>query len=201
MIVKRTLTTLQIMQFLVGAVYAMAHSFVTYHIPVPMGGASSMADGTSGGPASPSVAATVASGLLARLSGHRSGNNPVPSQEELVVQVPVQCVTTPGQTFAIWLNVLYLAPLTYLFVNFFIKSYLRRSSQESVRQKARGGRRLSNVALAERAGWDAAKDIEREVYGEGSNREAEGTTVRRPADENVELAIKRCEACIQLDRQ
>ena len=38
----------------------------------------------------------------------------------------VPCIDTSGQTFAIWLNVLYLTPLTFLFVRFFVKSYIRR---------------------------------------------------------------------------
>lgn len=35
----------------------------------------------------------------------------------------VSCINTSGQTFAIWFNVLYLAPLTVLFVRFFVKNY------------------------------------------------------------------------------
>ncbi|KAK9320726.1 GNS1/SUR4 family-domain-containing protein [Lipomyces orientalis] len=34
------------------------------------------------------------------------------------------CLVNPGQTFALWLNVLYLAPLTYLFIGFWIDSYI-----------------------------------------------------------------------------
>lgn len=41
-------------------------------------------------------------------------------------QVP--CIDTSGQAFAIYLNLIYLAPLTGLFVRFFVKSYLRRTS-------------------------------------------------------------------------
>ncbi len=114
----------------------------------------------------------------------------------------VPCIATTGETFAIWLNVLYLAPLTYLFVKFFITSYLRRSNAESARVARLGKngvdgtvdskgrdvaaasgnatlaatiatteeevlRRLSNVGnLAEKAGWDAARGLEKEVYGE-----------------------------------
>lgn len=108
------------------------------------------------------------------------------------------CIATSSETFAIWLNVLYLAPLTYLFMKFFITSYLRRSNAEMTRGKdavdssAKSKRklvapsssgpaslvaaiasteeevrhRLSNVGnLAEKAGWDAAVDLEKEVYG------------------------------------
>lgn len=35
------------------------------------------------------------------------------------------CIDTTGETFAIWFNVLYLTPLTVLFLRFFIKSYFR----------------------------------------------------------------------------
>ncbi|VVT48869.1 uncharacterized protein SAPINGB_P001990 [Magnusiomyces paraingens] len=35
------------------------------------------------------------------------------------------CLETPGQLFALVFNVVYLAPLTYLFVNFWIESYVR----------------------------------------------------------------------------
>jgi len=44
-----------------------------------------------------------------------------------IVDVIQPCITTSGTTFAVWLNVLYLAPLTILFVNFFISSYLQRT--------------------------------------------------------------------------
>jgi len=90
-------------------------------------------------------------------------------------QKVVPCITGTGETFAIWLNVLYLAPLTYLFVSFFIASYLRRSNAESARAKKLAAdddekmRRMSNVALAEKAGWDAAKGLQKEVYGQNGD--------------------------------
>lgn len=34
------------------------------------------------------------------------------------------CIDTTGQSFAIWLNLFYLAPLTVLFLRFFIKAYV-----------------------------------------------------------------------------
>jgi GNS1/SUR4 family len=52
----------------------------------------------------------------------------------------VKCINTSGQTFAIWLNVVYLTPLTFLFVRFFIKSYLRRGELLAARQKALKGK-------------------------------------------------------------
>jgi hypothetical protein len=37
----------------------------------------------------------------------------------------MSCIDTTGETFAIWFNVLYLTPLTFLFLRFFVKSYFR----------------------------------------------------------------------------
>lgn len=88
-------------------------------------------------------------------------------EETVYEEKLVPCIVTTGQTFAIWLNVLYLAPLTYLFVKFFITSYLRRSGAESARKDKT--RRESQVSVAEKAGWDAARHIEAEVYGTGEH--------------------------------
>ncbi len=128
-VIKRSLTSLQITQFLVGASYAMAHSFVYYYIPVAL-------DATTYAPRA------------------------------------VSCVTTSGATFAIWLNVLYLAPLTYLFASFFVASYIKRSSAQKKRQAVED--LASAGLLAEKAGWDAAKKVEKEVYGQGGEVATEG---------------------------
>ncbi|KXX79065.1 Elongation of fatty acids protein sre1 [Madurella mycetomatis] len=161
MIIKRTLTSMQITQFLVGASCAMVHSFISYTIPV-------ISASETGAPAAASAAANgsvaaVAAGVLSSVKG-RYARQTMP------------CITSSGPTFAIWLNVLYLAPLTYLFISFFIESYTPRSnaaSKQTHKRAANGttARRLSNVQMAEKAGWEAAKNVEREVYGE-SNEEA-----------------------------
>lgn len=39
----------------------------------------------------------------------------------------VNCIDTTGEAFAIYLNLLYLAPLTFLFARFFVKAYTGRS--------------------------------------------------------------------------
>ena len=143
LIIKRSLTTLQITQFLVGATYAMLHSFVSYSVPVA-------SSATKGAPAIPSVLA---------------GNGTVPSVsiKNDITYKTVPCISNNGATFAVWLNVLYLAPLTYLFMSFFVESYLRRSNAD----KTKKARRMSNnVVMAEKAGWEAAKNVNREVYGE-----------------------------------
>ncbi|ODA82860.1 hypothetical protein RJ55_01369 [Drechmeria coniospora] len=183
MAIKRTLTTMQITQFLVGASYAMAHSFVTYIVPVtvtrvvpasvpePAVLADPVIPHTGGtfdalkrlifGAPSPSMAAPAATVMA----------EPVIITETAYMEQP--CIGTAGETFAIWLNVLYLAPLTYLFVSFFIASYVKRSNAA---QKAVGKPRHSesNVAMAEKAGWDAARSMEREVYGGESMSDENG---------------------------
>ncbi|KAK4192126.1 fatty acid elongase [Podospora australis] len=152
MFIKRSLTSMQITQFLVGGSGAMIYSFITYSVPVishteeASSSASAVANGTSAGVVDP-------------VKGKYASQ-------------PTACVTSNGTTFAVWLNVFYLTPLTYLFVSFFIESYLRRSNATSSKGKGAQARRPSNnLAIAEKAGWEAAKNVKREVYGE-SNEEA-----------------------------
>ncbi|KAJ0118325.1 gns1 sur4 family protein [Diaporthe amygdali] len=187
--IKRTLTSLQITQFLVGASYAMIHSFVSYSIPmattVVQGAAAPAASSVdadtepASGPAFLDslkqivlgVASKVTTSVAEQAASAEANAEPEQStttQETVYTQEVVPCINTTGQTFAIWLNVLYLAPLTYLFVKFFITSYLRRSSAGSAQGKGKGSRE-SQVAVAEKAGWDAAQSIQQEVYGEGSS--------------------------------
>ncbi|KAF4505331.1 hypothetical protein G6O67_007289 [Ophiocordyceps sinensis] len=174
MAVKRTLTTMQITQFLVGASYAIAHSFVTYVAPITV--VRPVVDrlaavAVPANPVAPAPSGTL--GALMRLF-LGSATKQVPAVAVASVQEPTMvtetihfsqpCIVTAGETFAIWLNVLYLAPLTYLFVSFFIASYVKRSNAvHKMNGKAHAGE--SNVMLAEKAGWDAARGVEREVYG------------------------------------
>ncbi|KAL8730222.1 MAG: hypothetical protein Q9166_004199 [cf. Caloplaca sp. 2 TL-2023] len=66
----------------------------------------------------------------------------------------VNCLDTPGQTFAILLNFLYLAPLTVLFIQFFINTYVK---------KARSSSPPSNKDNVQQSGKTAAKDLRREL--------------------------------------
>ncbi|KAG5930414.1 hypothetical protein E4U42_001661 [Claviceps africana] len=179
LVVKRTLTTMQITQFIGGASYAILHSFISYLVPVTVTkmAATQMDDvpGSAADDAHPTAAAAAA-GVLDLLKkfilGSAGSESAVPGgagqrpssyvTETTLVAQP--CITTANETFAIWLNVLYLAPLTYLFVSFFIASYVKRSSANT-NVPGKPNRRLSNVALAEKAGWDAARGLEQEVYG------------------------------------
>lgn len=166
MFIKRTLTSMQITQFLVGASCAMLHSFISYTIPVIAVSQTDAAASSASAAANRSVAA-VAAGVLDSVKG-------------AYIHQAMPCVTSNGATWAVWLNVVYLAPLTYLFVSFFIESYTRRSHNSQTRKAA--ARRLSNVQLAERAGWDAAKGLEREVYGESNEQAIDSDTETKKAN-------------------
>ncbi|KAL2137197.1 hypothetical protein VTI74DRAFT_7744 [Chaetomium olivicolor] len=157
MIIKRSLTSMQITQFLVGGSGAMVHSFLSYTIPVIAGSQTDVPSSSASAVAS-NESVVAATGKLDDYKGEYARQT-------------MPCITSSGQTFAIWLNVFYLAPLTYLFVSFFIESYLRRSNSASQARKPATRRLSNNVQMAEKAGWEAAKNVEREVYGE-SNEEA-----------------------------
>ncbi|OTA59938.1 hypothetical protein K449DRAFT_397018 [Hypoxylon sp. EC38] len=183
-LIKRSLTSLQISQFIIGASCAIIHSFISYLVPVQVkvapAEATAVASSISAAASAAHTAASFIDGLKQTLFGaaEAAGAAAVVSSPEadsahqgaayITKYQKVDCITTTGATFAIWLNVFYLLPLTYLFVSFFIASYLRRSKAEVVRSKGNPDRRRSNVILAEKASWDAAKGVEREVYGESN---------------------------------
>ncbi|CAG8974366.1 hypothetical protein HYALB_00011298 [Hymenoscyphus albidus] len=160
---KRSLTTMQIVQFLVGATYAAIHSFVYYTIPVKVpvvkAAAEKITSVASAAISSESATASVAASttalvdLVKKYLFYAVGeqglaeniNAPVTTPSPKVAPITgndgikynveyqsVPCIATSGQTFAIWFNVLYLTPLTVLFVRFFVKSYLRRSQKRKV---------------------------------------------------------------------
>jgi len=174
---------MQIIQFLVGASYAALHSFVSYTIPVQVPDLATSAQNVAATAVS-SVAAVASSAgfgelvkkFLFRAAGEEglaenvNGGHPlgqVAQASSGTIQYhteyqTVQCIDTSGQTFAIWFNVLYLTPLTALFVRFFVKSYLRRTQKGG-----RGGHQTKHGA-AEKAGKDAIKGMEREIYTNGN---------------------------------
>ncbi|KAL6908392.1 fatty acid elongase [Trichoderma evansii] len=176
-VMKRTLTSMQITQFVVGASFAMVHSFITYIAPITSTHVvAEDAPVTRSAPIDYIIPTAVSAldSLKSLIFG--SDNNgaaaaaAAPSAQKMTTvtqtsQLAQPCIVTTGETFAIWLNVLYLAPLTYLFVSFFIASYVKRSTAA---QKLNGktARDMGDeVTLAEKAGWEAARNVEREVYG------------------------------------
>ncbi|KAF5024273.1 hypothetical protein F66182_3641 [Fusarium sp. NRRL 66182] len=182
--IKRTLTTMQITQFLVGATNAMAHSFVSYTVPVitthqhsaPIDATIAAPDASQETVADSAIeslkqfiwgaaeAVAAAPGVSADPVASKAANAETTFTTE-THYVTQPCIMTTGETFAIWLNVVYLAPLTYLFVSFFIASYVKRSNAAGkISHKGAIHDVNANVAIAEKAGWDAAKGIEKEIY-------------------------------------
>lgn len=177
-VMKRTLTSMQITQFVVGATFAMVHSFITYVAPITSTHiVAEDAPATKSAPIDYIIPTAISAldSLKNLIFGsdnvaHKAAAAASPSAQKMTTvtqtsQLAQPCIVTSGETFAIWLNVLYLAPLTYLFVSFFIASYVKRSTAA---QKLNGktARDMGDeVTLAEKAGWEAARNVEREVYG------------------------------------
>ena len=212
--VKRTLTTMQITQFLVGAGFAALHLFVSYTVPVsvahkvaeqitssvqPSSIASAVSSAVSSVTESASAVLPTATGpalaflwkLVYRAAGDEGlaenipvpGSSLIPAQQSHVptahavhVENPVQrllhthtvertvyrteyqhvpCIDTSGQAFAIYLNLIYLAPLTGLFMRFFVKSYFRRTNSKAKHQ-------TKHTPISKAVG-DAVHGVEREI--------------------------------------
>ena len=80
------------------------------------------------------------------------------AQEEIKYRMSsqrVHCLETSGQTLAIFMNLVYLAPLLYLFVTFFFNSYTARAHSDPPKPT-----KEENINQSSR---DAVKDIEREI--------------------------------------
>ena len=67
----------------------------------------------------------------------------------------VHCLDTSGQVLAILMNLVYLTPLAYLFITFFVSSYMTRAHSEPPKPTTE-----ENVKHSSR---DAIKDIEQEI--------------------------------------
>ncbi|KAL8773361.1 MAG: hypothetical protein Q9209_001755 [Squamulea sp. 1 TL-2023] len=66
----------------------------------------------------------------------------------------VNCLDTPGQTFAIFLNFLYLAPLACMFVHLFYTKYMKQARSSSPPSTSGNARQSSK---------EAAKDLRKEL--------------------------------------
>jgi GNS1/SUR4 family len=93
----------------------------------------------------------------------------------------VHCIDTSGQAFAILINCIYLAPLTWLFVRFFVRSYTTRGQQQGTSGRPSIGE----------SSKDAARDVKREVDRAlnehlGSTDDENGTA--KPSGEDADRA-------------
>ncbi|PWW80141.1 hypothetical protein C7212DRAFT_289387 [Tuber magnatum] len=115
---KRSLTSLQITQFVVGGSLAALHLFVYFTPTTYLPGSL--------------TEAVPSSSASAFVSSH---GMPVG------VKAPgmVHCLSNPGEVWAVVANVVYLTPLTYLFVSFFVESYIKGG-------KTKGATRAATLA-------------------------------------------------------
>ncbi|KAJ5581554.1 hypothetical protein N7535_000174 [Penicillium sp. DV-2018c] len=164
--IKRSLTTMQITQFVFGTNMAAAYLFVHYTIPYPSGSAALQQITKAASLAATATAELGSVSWLKKLAFRAAGAEGIaenvgtpfvaaPVQESGYSQQMVTCLDTTGQAFAVWLNVSYLLPLTYLFARFFVRSYLNR--------KDPGVKQPTHMEAAEKAGMDALKGLSREI--------------------------------------
>ncbi|KAJ5167504.1 uncharacterized protein N7482_006285 [Penicillium canariense] len=169
--IKRSLTTMQITQFVLGTNLAAAYLFVHYTIPYPVGSTALQHLSKTAAVATATAEAGVVP-WLKKLALRAAGAEGIAENVGGAVAAPasgytqqmVTCMDTTGQAFAIWLNVSYLLPLTYLFVRFFVRSYLNRKDPQQP----------THMEAAEKAGMDALKGLSREIQKaaiEGENSE------------------------------
>ena len=211
-VLKRTLTSMQIAQFVFGFAFAVVYLFVGYDQPVQSPYMYYHNLSTALPSATAMVARAVATadvgswikkailraagdeGLSSNirnrdgyLFGH-SGEQAVLAESDLLNHskeeiryrqeyVPTDCIDTSGQAFAIYLNLLYLLPLTMLFLRFFVKSYLKRPARGEGESQAR---RWS------KSGYDAAKSVEKELVK--AMRRDRGSALTSPAHSDAEAS-------------
>ncbi|KAJ6102462.1 hypothetical protein N7486_004889 [Penicillium sp. IBT 16267x] len=102
MSIKRSLTGIQIAQFLIGMVWSVGYLFLGYTI------SSNTADKTMGNASTPALDSHA--GRI-NFSVEASGDTMIP------------CISDSGEANVLFVANLYLLPLIYLFVQFFIRSY------------------------------------------------------------------------------
>lgn len=165
---------MQITQFVFGTNMAAAYLFVHYTIPYPSGSAA-LEQLTNAATAATAEVGSItwlkklafrAAGAEGLAENVGTSFTAAPVQQSGYSQQMMTCADTTGQAFAIWLNVSYLLPLTYLFARFFVRSYLNR--------KDPGVKQPTHMEAAEKAGLDALKSLSREIRKaaiEGENSE------------------------------
>ncbi|KAJ5532793.1 hypothetical protein N7494_009345 [Penicillium frequentans] len=114
--IKRSLTTLQIGQFLLGGAIAVCYLFIGYDI------STSQVTNLEGGRLTQSNYSKV----QPVMSNHSDNISSMPVAEPVFDVQATPCLQNSGQTLALFVTLVYLAPLIYLFVSFFSRSYVKR---------------------------------------------------------------------------
>lgn len=95
----------------------------------------------------------------------------------------MNCIDTSGEAFAIYLNLLYLAPLTFLFGRFFVRAYLQRGKPRTVAGVRESGRqaRVDTTKAVERQG----EKVEGELTDGMREAETKAREIRKQLKEDV----------------
>ncbi|GAA5989628.1 hypothetical protein JCM11641_002905 [Rhodosporidiobolus odoratus] len=145
---KRNITRMQITQFLVGFSLAASYLFITLpnlpnlpklELPASFPSSAGLSEAAAAHFASASDVAAAhfatASGAAAEQWSHAATTLEA-GMQTLKAEGP-QCLVNAAQRSAVYLNLAYLIPLTYLFAAFFVKSYRKKPSQASVTPETR----------------------------------------------------------------
>ncbi|KAI9660521.1 MAG: hypothetical protein M1821_009872 [Bathelium mastoideum] len=230
---KRTLTTCQILQFVVGALFAATHLFVSYSVPVStpyyiftnMASAANIATSSIPAAASSAVSSAVPTAsaqfasFLKKMAFRAAGQEglaenvgisldkieePIHIEEQKILEPKilepireiryrneyqkVPCIDTSGESFAIWVNLIYLFPLTWLFLRFFIRSYTNRLSKSTSKQQKPITARSRAIIGASK---DAAKGTDREFDRAGEHADRAVKDVSEEVRKDLEALRQR----------
>ncbi|ORY73626.1 ELO family [Leucosporidium creatinivorum] len=114
-VLKKNITRMQITQFLVGG--SLAASYLFIRLPDDLN-------------ETLTTAQLETRAFAAQLEAAARGQY---ASTAASARAGTQCLVTGAQRAAVWLNVLYLVPLTFLFARFFFKSYQKAVKSKSVK--------------------------------------------------------------------
>ncbi|KAI9924236.1 hypothetical protein MW887_007186 [Aspergillus wentii] len=113
MSIKRSLTTIQIAQFLTGFVWGYSYLFVKYHVPLDI--TAQPVDHSN----------SWESGSYSRMEYNPPSTRGSDSVTRVVATAATPCLSDSGEALTVVLTTVYVLPLLLLFVRFFIESYTK----------------------------------------------------------------------------
>ena len=127
-----------------------------------------------------------------------------PEQSYITGYETIPCIDTSGQSFAVWLNLVYLFPLTLLFVRFFVKSYTRRGAAKNQPKKGQAVKAIKDAAHGtekevDKAGKMAENGVDavaKEINGaakSNANGKSNGTPRSRKVSDTINKQWERFE--------
>lgn len=111
MSIKRSLTSIQIAQFVVGLVWGQSYVFLKYNVGLDI--------------TEQSIANASVSELEPRLVHGASTGSFGDGTKKVHLDTAVSCLSDSGEALTVVLSTLYVLPLLLLFVQFFIRSYVK----------------------------------------------------------------------------